>query len=198
MVCAVVRTYPKQRWSVISTILSLLHQQPSLTTTDTSPSQFYPNIHISVVDTESGTRPGDPSGTWSHFDSNPLLAPHEHQLHWPVLPQSVEPQEPDYGYRKTDHVMAALARMNKCDWFLFTNGDNYYSPQLLARSLDLMRSKGQKHEPAVIGWNFLVPMRHQPANLKHSQTKVCRFKHGQVDLGSVLVNSAMVSEFVCA
>jgi hypothetical protein len=139
----------------------------------------YPHLKIAVVNTDTSEAPPTIDSTWSELIANQK----DYRLELSDFVQQASSVQ-DYGYKASDYIMKAfLSTPDKCDYIMFTNGDNYYRPGLLEAAAPLMKQKA-----AVVGFNFLAPMKHQ-VGVAVNTVKQCEYAHGQIDLGSVMFNA---------
>ena len=87
-----------------------------------------------------------------------------------------------YGYDLTDWVLESLLDSGGCDYFMFTNGDNYYMPAL-GEVLDREMKEGRD----IVAWDFVTHHERDGSNV--IGVKLAR---RFVDLGSFVVSAAAV------
>jgi len=91
----------------------------------------------------------------------------------------------DYGYKMTDAARIKLLSYTKekegyvCDYFLFTNGDNFYLPNFLPKVVPYM--KEGKDMIAVHFWSHHM-----------NQIISTAWKHRSIDLGSAVLSRKVV------
>lgn len=168
-VCAIVRTYQGQAATLNIAIESILYQ-----------ANIGIDVSISVINT------GASEMQWSNLpkDVRICISPIRH------VDNNVE----TWGYVETDQELHRIREGNNkirngaksCTHILVTNGDNYYRPGVFQDALPYLR----KGYPAV-SYSFVTTSRH--VNSVSGMLRVCAFKHGQVDLGSVLLNIVAMS-----
>lgn len=164
--CVIVRSMSEQYFTLKYLVYSLL-------------SGRYPNLYIYVINTNSNKE------TENLVQVSVKEMNHSRVQYLPLLPKYSNEQ--DFGYIMTDVARIVLLNMTKewngfeCNYFLFTNGDNFYFPNFLPEVGKHMRAGKD-----MIGVNFWS---HQQGALISVQWRV---EH--VDLGSAVMSRDVVSK----
>ncbi|KAL7483014.1 hypothetical protein ACHAW6_008660 [Cyclotella cf. meneghiniana] len=170
-ICAIVRTHPGQSNVLPITLLSLT-QQSDLST-------------ISVTAYVVNTDPKDYAV--SDFLYRAVSDANERAGHhiMDVLDESFHTNPPNaslYGYDDTDKVLEQLLTKNStCTYFLFTNGDNFYSNKWLLEIKPFVLANKQ-----LIAWDFIS---HHRREYNVISTEVVR---GKIDLGAAIVAKSAI------
>jgi hypothetical protein len=114
-----------------------------------------------------------------------------------VLPEGMTPNEELFGYDVTQLVLDELlnSRTIHCSSFLFTNGDNYYHPELLVQTgLDTKPSTPAQKPGKLVAFDFISHhLRPDPDGERNpNQRMITEFKRRHIDLGSVFVEAEAI------
>lgn len=180
VVCVVIRTYHRHRGLLPALIASLASNE-------------YPNMYIHIVDTQ-----GD-------YTDLPKFEPFFNTLYnrdlvhvsRSITPQYARERFPnftraDFGYLLTDLMIEQLSahdHPHKCQYYVATNGDNLYSSDFMALTVEYMRN-----DYGLIGFHFLSHYcydhgePHRPREGCYS-SHYTEFRLQRIDVGAALFSN---------
>eukprot|EP00559_Dactyliosolen_fragilissimus_P001868 CAMPEP_0184866124 /NCGR_PEP_ID=MMETSP0580-20130426/20808_1 /TAXON_ID=1118495 /ORGANISM="Dactyliosolen fragilissimus" /LENGTH=264 /DNA_ID=CAMNT_0027365605 /DNA_START=91 /DNA_END=882 /DNA_ORIENTATION=+ len=170
--CILVRTYPKQRES-LKTLLAGWDAIGSR-----SPLRA---IHVFVTNTDASK----PQNSQFIVESIDEIRARHVSMHF--VPHDIRPIQSLYGYDVTQFVLDGIRNDEQynCGTYLFTNGDNYYHPEILQRTgLDgLTIPQAQLIAVDFVSHHGRGFWRERPNQVIRTQ-----FKRRHIDLGSAFVD----------
>jgi len=140
-VCFLVRTYKTHyTYSLISLVLSLLNSWSIEKLSSNATNFAVPKFFIVVTDPETTLE-----------QTNEIILKIRSIADVPIFNTIYQPSSGNFGYLNTNVALREiLESKHRCDYFLFTNGDNLFAGGLFAILLPYVRN----HTP-LIGWNWV-------------------------------------------
>jgi len=209
-ICIGIRTYPLQKYWIQSLISTLLAQYDSM-----DKYRDLISIHIYVINTEPldteynqylRTTISRISNEWTNENSKVCLLTD-------AATSSINTESTRnafYGYDMTDSMLQTMISNPKCEWLMFTNGDNVYNRAWMNSIVDrIVNSISSDSEKAcsnlsnvtdIIGWDFVT---HHPRKVKGNngnmiqrtqQVISIQMKRKYVDLGSVIIRKTLFQQ----
>jgi hypothetical protein len=147
-------------------------------------------VHIFVANTDAGVS-DEESFSFIKDEVNTIIS-RSASICMAVLPKHMKPKKDLYGYDVTQLMLEGLftnrsSSEYNCSTYLFTNGDNYYHPDVLKQT----GMDGSTDPPAeLVGFDFVSHHPQEDIDGKISQNQVLsmKFERGHVDLGSVFLD----------
>lgn len=173
-VCVIVRTFSSQTHALYSLIFGLLANR-------------YQNLHIYVIDTQKNNKSTFLEDVISEIaDCRVQLL--TNQMAYVLQGDQFPHHFQDWGYFATDKALNYLLQTGACDYFLFTNGDNYYNLHFFDSVKNYLSNM-----TTMIAVDFISShyWKNRRGN-QHIHIKAA-FEHQKVDLGSVLVLGSSIS-----
>lgn len=213
-ICIGIRTYPLQKYWIQSLISTLVAQYSSL---DKHKSLL--SLQVYVINTEPYNveytkylRKAIKSMSYQWIRANctvSLLA--DATTKDQNTEQSQSTRNAFYGYDMTDAMLQTMISNSKCEWLMFTNGDNVYNRAWMASIVDKMHtSVGSNAKNScsnvsqitdLIGWDFVTHHPRRVGNKKGEnavqrteQVISIQMKRRFVDLGSVIIRKALFQQ----
>lgn len=168
-ICCAVRTYFMHKDLLMVLLASL---------TESSLASKRVDVEFFIIDTDPRVTP------WNFFIEKTVLHLRQQYqkdiYHHVKFNGSAYDAKKTWGYDATDELLAHLiSNAGQCDYFLFTNGDNYYSHYLFT---ELDRHLVDRTD--IVAFDYI----------HRTEPKSVEFRHSLIDLGAAVISRSSIEK----